>query len=69
MYRVITQSHDHRGMRIIEAGPWLASEAEAGKWASVLRSLGYVTRIEPMHGNISETQGSRAQGNAPADRF
>ncbi len=56
-------------MRIIEAGPWLASEAEAGKWASVLRSLGYVTRIEPMHGNISETQGSRAQGNAPADRF
>lgn len=69
MHRVITQIHDHRGRRVVEAGPWLPSEAEAEKWASILRRLGYVTRIEPMHGKISGAQGSRAHGNAPANHF
>ena len=69
MHRVITQSQDHRGRLIIEAGPWLASQAEAEKWASILHGLGYVTRIEPMYGRISGGQGSGTQRDALANPF
>lgn len=59
MHRVITQSHDHRGKRIVEAGPWLVSEAEAQNWAAILRNFGYVTHVERLQGTITGGQAGR----------
>lgn len=52
VYRVVTFVTDHRGNRIVDKGPWLASRGEAEYWAKILRKLGYQSRVEQMHGGF-----------------
>ena len=53
MHRVVTDTRDHRGHRILEAGPWLVSREDAENWAEILRDLGYKAHVERMHGELS----------------
>ena len=54
MHRVVTDNRDHRGHRILEAGPWLVSRDDAEAWAEILRDLGYKAHIERiMNGELS----------------
>lgn len=64
MYRIIIRRFDHYGKWIVEAGPWHASRHTAEQWAEILRSLGYVVRIEAMAGAPLETgeDGNTASG-------
>ena len=62
MHRVVTDIRNHRGQRILEPGPWLATQSEADNWAELLQGLGYKTKVERLHGEISG--GSPAGGQA-----
>ena len=53
MYRVVTDTRDHRGHRILEAGPWLVSRDVAENWAEILRDLRYKAHVERMQGELS----------------
>ena len=53
MHRVVTDIRNHRGQRILEPGPWLATQSEADYWAELLREMGYKTKVERLHGEIS----------------
>jgi len=53
VHRVVTDSRDHRGNRILETGPWLVSKDDAEYWADILRTMGYKTHVERMNGDIS----------------
>jgi len=53
VHRVVTDIRDHRGKRILEAGPWLTSKDDAENWAEILRDLGYKVHVERMSGEIS----------------
>jgi len=53
VHRVVTDIQDYRGRRIIEAGPWLTSKEDADSWAEILHAMGYVTRVERMHGTLT----------------
>lgn len=50
VHRVVTDIRDHRGNRILELGPWHASQESAEFWADTLRGLGYKVTIERMDG-------------------
>ena len=52
MHRVVTDTRDHRGHRILEAGPWLVSHDDAERWAEILKDLGYKVHVERMHGEL-----------------
>jgi hypothetical protein len=52
VHRVVTDNRDHRGHRILEAGPWLVSRDDAEAWAEILRDLGYKAHIERMQGEL-----------------
>lgn len=58
MHRVVTDTRDHRGNRILEAGPWHATKEDAEHWAEVLRAIGYKVHVERMNGEL---------GGGPAD--
>lgn len=58
VYRVVTEIRDHRGKRIVEAGPWLTSKGDAENWAEILRDLGYKAHIERMNGGMSDDEQS-----------
>lgn len=64
VYRVVTDIRDHRGHRILEAGPWLVSRDSAENWAEILRDLGYKAHVERMNGELSG--GSADDGFAAA---
>jgi hypothetical protein len=53
VHRVVTDIRDYRGHRILEAGPWLVSRADAENWAEILRNLGYKAHVERMNGELS----------------
>ncbi len=53
MHRVVTDTRDHRGHRILEAGPWLVSRNDAENWAEILRDLGYKAHVERMNGELA----------------
>ena len=53
MQRVVTDIRDHRGNRILEAGPWHVSPDVAENWAEILRGLGYIAHVERMNGSIT----------------
>lgn len=60
MYRVVTSIKDHRGARIVEKGPWLQSQNDAHRWASILHDLGYQAHVETTLGEVqSGAQGFR----------
>jgi len=50
VYRVVTDIRNHRGNRLLEAGPWLIAKEDAESWAEILRNLGYKAHIERMNG-------------------
>ncbi len=53
MHRVVTDTRDHRGRRILEAGPWLVFRDTAENWAEILRDLGYKAHVERMNGELA----------------
>lgn len=53
MHRVVTDTRDHSGRRLLEAGPWLMSRDDAENWAEILRDLGYKAHVERMNGDLS----------------
>ena len=57
MHRVVTFTNDHRGRRCQENGPWLQSHGEAEHWAGLLKSRGYVVRVESLSGEASGGEG------------
>lgn len=66
MHRVVTDTRDHRGHRLLEAGPWLASREDAENWAEILRDLGYKAHVERMHGELSGGDADDGFANALA---
>ncbi len=59
VYRVVTDYRDHRGNRILDHGPWFASENAAESWAVLLRSVGYCVRIERLEGLVAAHRHAR----------
>ena len=53
MHRVVTDTRDNSGRRLLEAGPWLMSRVDAENWAEILRDLGYKAHVERMNGDLS----------------
>lgn len=53
MHRVVTDTRDHSGRRLLEAGPWLMSRDDAENWAEILRDLGYKAYVERMNGDLA----------------
>jgi len=66
VHRVVTDIRDHRGQRILEAGPWHVSRDNAENWAKILRDLGYNAYVERMDGTISGGQTDDALAHALA---
>lgn len=66
MHRVVTDIRDHRGNRILEAGPWHVSPDTAENWAEILRSLGYKAHVERMNGSIIGHSEDMSLGDALA---
>lgn len=54
MHRVVSKCLDHHGRWLVEAGPWLATHAEAEHWAALLRGLGYIASIDTIHHPLGE---------------
>jgi len=53
MFRVVTKNRDGRGNWFEEPGPWFKSEQEAAEWAAIIKSLGYIVRVENLRGDVS----------------
>lgn len=66
MHRVVTDIRDHRGQRILEAGPWLVSQSEADNWAAIFSDLGYKCHVERLQGEISGGNSDSALSDALA---
>jgi len=66
VHRVVTDTRDHRGNRILEPGPWLVSKDDAEHWAEILRTMGYKAHVERMNGDISGGQSDNALASALA---
>lgn len=56
MHRIVIKYRDHRGVWIVEAGPWLISEKDAVNWAKIFKDLGYNTQIEQLRGAAESSQ-------------
>lgn len=54
MFRVVTKNRDDRGNWFEEPGPWFRNKQEALEWATIIKNLGYVVRVENLQGEISE---------------
>lgn len=53
MHRVVTDTYDNHGRRLLEAGPWLMSREDAENWAEILRDMGYKAHVQRMSGDLS----------------
>ena len=52
MYRVVVKRINHRGIRIIEPGPWHATRPDAEFWAKLLGDYGYHVEVESQRGAL-----------------
>ncbi len=64
VHRVVTDTRDHRGNRLLEAGPWLVAREDAENWAEILRSVGYKAHVERMNGELSGAHSDTALADA-----
>jgi len=50
VYRVVIKRINHRGIRVVELGPWHVARADAELWADMLGECGYHTEVESQRG-------------------
>ncbi len=62
MYRVITQYNEPGKTPIVEKSPWHTSKEIADYWATLLRKLGYIVKIES--NNPEEESNNKKQADA-----
>lgn len=54
MFRVVTTHRTGGTHPVVEKGPWHTSRNNAELWADMLRTVGYVVRIESQEDTISD---------------